>query len=216
MTSSHDDNEAPASETVAPQEDDDWVRVVNKKKTAKSERKHVRNRWMRPKEKEINGFEMEELSEAKKEQDGRVWITVDSGASENVISEKMAHQFEVKPSKGSRGEVKYVTPIGSLMNEEEKDVKVRTKEWHTCVMTMQVIDVQKPLMNVSRICDACHGCGHPTRRRVHRARDDRTQHRVRVRGQSVPFEASCSAIKVSAGRGDECRVCRECFPSKSV
>ena len=28
----HDDNEAPGSETVAPQEDNDWVHVLNKKK----------------------------------------------------------------------------------------------------------------------------------------------------------------------------------------
>ena len=27
----HDDNEAPASETVVPQEDNDWVHVLNKK-----------------------------------------------------------------------------------------------------------------------------------------------------------------------------------------
>ena len=69
----------------------------------------------------------------------------------------MAPQFEVKPSKGSRGGVKYVTANGSLMNNKgEKDVKVRTKEGHKCVMKMQVTDVQKPLMSVSRICDAGH------------------------------------------------------------
>ena len=55
---------------------------------------------------EINGFETEELSAVKEEDGDSLWITVDSGASENVISERMAPQFEVKPSKGSRGGVK--------------------------------------------------------------------------------------------------------------
>ena len=59
----------------------------------------------------------------------------------------MAPQFEVKPSKGCRGGVQFLTANGSLMNI--KDVKVRTKEEHKCVMKMQVTDVQKPLMSVS-------------------------------------------------------------------
>ena len=106
---------------------------------------------------EINGFETAELSAVKEEEDGSLWITVHSGASENVISERMARQFEVKPSKGSRGGVKYVAANGSLMNNKgEKDVKVRTKEVHKCVMKMQVTDVQKPPMSVCRIFDAGH------------------------------------------------------------
>ena len=40
-----------------------------------------------------------------------------------------------------------------MNNNGKKDVKVRTKEGHKCVMKMQVTDVQKPLMSVSRICD---------------------------------------------------------------
>ena len=31
-----------------------------------------------------------------------LWITIDSGASENVIAESMAAQCKVKPSQGSR------------------------------------------------------------------------------------------------------------------
>ena len=86
----HDDNEAPASETVVLQEDNDWVHVPNKKKTIKSERKKIWNRWTRLKDVEINGFETEELSAVKEEEDGSLWITVDS-------SERMAPQFKVKP-----------------------------------------------------------------------------------------------------------------------
>ena len=38
----------------------------------------------------------------------------------------------------------------------EKDVKVITQEGHKCMLKMQVTDVKKPLMSVSRICDAGH------------------------------------------------------------
>ena len=51
----------------------------------------------------------------------------------------------------------YVTASGSLMNNNgDKDVKVRTKERRKCVMKMHVTDVQKPLMSISRTCDAGH------------------------------------------------------------
>ena len=140
----HDDNEAPASESVVPQEDEDWVHVLNKKKTMKGESKKLRNRWTRFKDMEINGFETEELSAVKEEDGDSLWITVDSGASENVRSEAV----ERKSWWGK--------DVTAMNNKGEKDVKVRTKEGHKCVMKMQVTDVQKPLMSVSRICDAGH------------------------------------------------------------
>ena len=52
----------------------------------KGERKNIWNGWTRLKDTEINGFETEELSAVREEEDGSLWITVDSGASENVIS----------------------------------------------------------------------------------------------------------------------------------
>ena len=53
--------------------------------------------------------------------------------------------------------MKYVTANGSyMMNKGEKEVKVRTTEGHKCMLKMQVTDVNKPLMSVSRICDAGH------------------------------------------------------------
>ena len=48
----HDDNEAPASETVEPQEHNDWVHVLNKTRTVKGESKKIWNRWTRPTVKE--------------------------------------------------------------------------------------------------------------------------------------------------------------------
>ena len=38
----------------------------------------------------------------------------------------------------------------------EKEVKVVTKEGSRCTLKMQVTNVTKPLMSVSRICDAGH------------------------------------------------------------
>ena len=102
----HDDNEAPASETVILQEDHDSVHVWSKKKTVKGESKKIRNRWTGPKDMEINSCELDEVFAYKDEEDGNLWITVDFGASENVMSEKMAPQFDRKPSTRSRGGVK--------------------------------------------------------------------------------------------------------------
>ena len=86
-----------------------------------------------------------------------LWITVDSGAMENVISDWMAPQFKVKPSTGSRNGVQYVAANGNMMsNRGEKDVKVTEEEGHWCVLKMQVTDVQLPLMSVAWICDAGH------------------------------------------------------------
>ena len=86
-----------------------------------------------------------------------LWITIDSGASENVISEKMAPQVKVRPSQGSREGVRYVTANGETMaNKGEKHIQVKTNEGHKCMLNMQVTDVKKPLMSVARICDAGH------------------------------------------------------------
>ena len=90
-----------------------------------------------------------------KEQD--LWFTVDSGASENVISPGCAPSVRTRPSAGSREGVCYVTANGMVMqNYGEKDLRVLTEEGHKCRLTMQVTDVSKPLMSVSRICDAGH------------------------------------------------------------
>ena len=86
-----------------------------------------------------------------------LWITIDSGASENVIAESMAPQCKVKPSQGSREGVRYVAANGETMaNKWEKDIKVVTDEGHKCLLKMQVADGKKPLRSVARICDASH------------------------------------------------------------
>ena len=123
-----------------------------------------------------------------------MWITVDSGASENVIPE-MAPQFQVKPSQGSREGVRYVTANGETMaNRGEKDVKVMTSEGHWCLLKMQVTDVKKPLMSVARICDAGH--------RVVFTKDGGSiQHEVS--GQTTKFKRVDNVYRLKVGIADE-------------
>ena len=84
-------------------------------------------------------------------------ITIDSGASGNVISEEFAPQVKVRASQGSREGVRNVTATGGTMsNRGEKHIHVLTTEGHKCMLNMQVTDVKKPLMSVARICDAGH------------------------------------------------------------
>ena len=44
-----------------------------------------------------------------------IWLTIDSGASENVIGPKMVPQCPIRPSEGSRDGVSYVTANGTIM-----------------------------------------------------------------------------------------------------
>jgi hypothetical protein len=100
--------------------------------------------------------ELNTVCDYKDEQEG-LTITIDSGASENVISQDFARAVPVVPSVGSREGIQYVTANGSTMpNRGEKHVPVVTAEGHKCMLNMQVTDVKKPLMSVARICDAGH------------------------------------------------------------
>jgi hypothetical protein len=86
-----------------------------------------------------------------------LWITVDSGASENVIAEGMAPGVKTVPSSGSRNGVQYVAANGMAMpNRGEQHIQVLTEEGHQCTLNMQVTDVKKALMSVARVCDAGH------------------------------------------------------------
>ena len=84
-------------------------------------------------------------------------LTIDSGASENVIGPNAVPNCPTRPSAGSLAGVTYVTADGTLMpNRGEQRVRVKTREGHLCELKMQVTDVRKPLMSVSKICDAGH------------------------------------------------------------
>lgn len=44
----------------------------------------------------------------------------------------------------------------TMPNRGEKAVSFRTSEGHNCLLKMQVTDVPKPLLSVSRVCDSGH------------------------------------------------------------
>ena len=153
----------------------------------------VRKRPHKQKNMEVSAVYKKESSI--QDSQGDLWITIDSGASENVISEKMAPQFEVKPSQGSREGVRYVTANGETMaNRGEKDVKVMTHEGHRCLLKMQVTDVKKPLMSVARICDAGH--------RVVFTKDGGSiEHEVT--GQTTKFDRIDNVYRLQVGLADD-------------
>ena len=86
-----------------------------------------------------------------------LWLAVDSGASENVIPTTSATLCPTTSSSGSRAGVRYIAANGETMpNRGEKALRVVTEEGNRCTLKMQVTDVTKPLMSVSKICDAGH------------------------------------------------------------
>lgn len=69
-------------------------------------------------------------------------FTIDSGASENVISEGMATQFQAKPSEGSPRWLSYTAANATTMaNQGEQEVTLRTSEGYGCMLKIQVTDV---------------------------------------------------------------------------
>ena len=104
---------------------------------------------------DLDSLELNQVRESRNNHE--LTITIDSGASENVISESTAPQVPIRASQGSCEGVKYVTANGSTMvNRGEKRIHVRTTEGQNRLLNMQVTDVRKPLMSVARICDAGH------------------------------------------------------------
>ena len=125
---------------------------VKSKRTTKSGREAASGKEFKWFEKEINGTERS---------GGRkgctLVLTIDSGASENVIGDGMVLECPLLPSSGRKAGVKYVTANGTEMpNRGEQMVRVQTPEGAMCLLKMQVTDVRKPLMSVAKMCDAGH------------------------------------------------------------
>ena len=84
-------------------------------------------------------------------------LTIDSGASGNVIGKDAVPECPLRPSAGSMAGATYVTANGTEMpNRGEQRVRVLTREGAACELRMQITDVRKPLMSVARICDTGH------------------------------------------------------------
>ena len=84
-------------------------------------------------------------------------MTIDSGAAETVTGEdEIPEVSTIKPT-GPERETKYVLPDGTLVdNTGEKHVDITTSEGSKCTVIMQVTNVRKSLMSVSKVCDAGH------------------------------------------------------------
>ena len=81
--------------------------------------------------------------------------TVDSGAADSVGSRKHARRCQVIPSQGSIAGVRYVSASGTVIsNEGEKHVQVVTERGNKRTMNLQVANVHRVLLSVSKICDA--------------------------------------------------------------
>ena len=74
-----------------------------------------------------------------------------------MTSEQEIPEFPTIQQSGPERETTYVLPDGSLVgNQGEKHVEVLTNEGAKCIVGMQVTNVRKSLMSVSKICDAGH------------------------------------------------------------
>ena len=79
---------------------------------------------------------------------------VDSGAV-NSVTNKTSFDAEVKPSEMSRSGQRYRGPDGSrIPNYGQQEVEFATDEGHKCGLTMQVADVERPLIAVSHLSEA--------------------------------------------------------------
>ena len=81
--------------------------------------------------------------------------TIDSGASDSVAGRNHATTCHVVPSLGSMEGVKYVSASGDIIeNEGEKHVQVETVNGTKRTLNLQVADVHRVLLSVSKICDS--------------------------------------------------------------
>ena len=82
-------------------------------------------------------------------------ITMDTGASANVMPKRMArHPGRIRPSPGSIAGVKYVAANnGVIKNDGEYDFVFSTSEGHGEMVTMQIAEANKALGSVAYFVD---------------------------------------------------------------
>ena len=82
-------------------------------------------------------------------------ITVDSGASANVMPKRMIRKQKMRPSPGSRRGAHYLAANnGRIANEGECDFKFKTVEGNEQNITFQIAEVNKALGAVSYLVDS--------------------------------------------------------------
>ena len=81
-------------------------------------------------------------------------ITVDSGASANVMPKRMIRKQKIRPSPGSRRGAHYLAANnGRIANEGECDFKFQSIEGNEHDLTFQIAEVNKALGAVSYLVD---------------------------------------------------------------
>ena len=139
-------------------------REVDPRGTAVPEKKKLPETWQPVQAKrwtkklEINSFERDLPSQVNSVGgDQYMEITIDSGAAENVMPERMAPKVPVQYSEEQAAGVVYTAANGEIMpNRGKKLVPFTTTEGQHKMANMQVTDVNRVLMSVAKVCDAGH------------------------------------------------------------
>ena len=106
--------------------------------------------WLR----EVNGNETVNAPQGEREE---IELAVDSGATDNVVGGNMLTSVETVENEKSRSGVKYEVAEGTLIpNRGEKRVLVESDEGVARGLTVQVTDVNKALLSVSKIVRKGH------------------------------------------------------------
>ena len=105
----------------------------------------------------INGLFLEPVQLNQISQEPR-WVkldvVVDSGAAESVAPTSMAPWVPVSPSEGSKNGIAYTSASGDkLQNQGEQTVEVLTEEGVAGKATFQIVDVNRALCSVAKMCD---------------------------------------------------------------
>ena len=107
---------------------------------------------------EINALETIEPESVNAVYDGgwqELVLTVDSGASETVMSADTLPGVPIREGLASKRGVEYEVANGTrIPNEGEKEFKACMQDGGTRTIKAQICDVNKPLLSVKRIVDA--------------------------------------------------------------
>ena len=82
-------------------------------------------------------------------------MAVDSGASETVAPLNMCQGIPIEDTKASLSGTKYEVANGHVIhNKGQKNTVIQAEEGVPKLLSFQVCDVHKPLLAVSRLCEA--------------------------------------------------------------
>ena len=105
---------------------------------------------------EVNSLEMETNSVGNVDSKKRI-VAVDSGAAKSFMNETHAPSVPTRTLKGSITGAEHVNANGTTMpNLGEKILQVILNNGEACSLRMQITDVHRALLSVSRVSDSGH------------------------------------------------------------